>query len=275
MTDSHLHRHLTYLLHHDPNFSSFWYGLDPRLRWRYIEQFERIDEIRRGYAYWLDQLHDEYLLRIQQMFKDIQQIPMNFARIDPDYLAFVRSPAAKYKVLSEVADSLTRFCRVSGQEATTYWYGRLKPDLSLSRKLKRLGKNHPDTSPERLLHDAVRFRILTADVDTLHRVCHAMSTYFAPRLLACRNYMAVPKFGAGSQCYKAIHFILSTEHRTLPVELQLMTVNREAASIVDHHVAFMGVKGFVSDAHRRWLSDFVVAANVADALSLNLKAIVQ
>jgi hypothetical protein len=269
MPKSHLYRHLTYLLYHDPNFCSFWAGLEGRFRWRYLEQFERIDSIRRDHADQLIPLHDRYVEHVQDMFKDIQQIPMNFTQIDPEYLMFVRSLAAKYKAMREMANNLTRFCEVSGYADKTYWYGRIKPDLSLFGKLKRLGRSQADTSPERLLHDAVRFRFLTPDVATLHQVCLSMCNYFAPRLLACRNYMVVPKFGAGTISYKAIHLILSTEHRILPVELQLMTENREAASIVDHLVVFKGVNGPISVAHKRWLSEFVMAANVADAMSLN------
>jgi hypothetical protein len=138
-------------------------------------------------------------------------------------------------------------------------YGGLKSTSSLRSKLEahRTGQCSLD------LWDAIRFRIVVRDVETLATMADSFCSSFGPMVIRCRNYYVRPR-GGESDPYRAVHFELASQKNDY-TEVQFLTLVRDAVGLLDHALIHKKAARIVTEAQEVWLSGFSLAANVVDS----------
>jgi ppGpp synthetase/RelA/SpoT-type nucleotidyltranferase len=256
--------YIRYLEPSDSDFREFWSHLPQALQWQYLAQLLDIGTLQDNLGATLHVEHIEALNSITRHFEDVGQVPLSFSKLAERVSAFTRDTEAKCVALREMHASLENVFGGSGENV--YWYGQLKPAASLHRKLTRLGLDRTDVTADNQIFDAVRFRVVAPSLLGVRRTAQTFRDYFGSRVVACRNFLAYPRYSASNDTYKAIHFILLTADFKNAIEVQLMTVNREAVCLIDHFVEFKGRGNDVPADMRDWLVLFSMAANVADCM---------
>lgn len=115
------------------------------------------------------------------------------------------------------------------------------------------------------LWDMVRFRTSVASAVDLRKLGQQILDYFGGDVRRVRNYYVLPRGGA-TDSYRALHFeILAGETF---FELQVHTVARDLIGLLDHDLTGTKRVAFLHDAHREWLEELRMAANIYDAALL-------
>jgi hypothetical protein len=92
-------------------------------------------------------------------------------------------------------------------------------------------------------------------------------TYF-DYVLKCRNYYYHPKKNYDKDPYRAIHFEICDNYGN-PIEIQMVTKYRDAASFLDHPFLFKKIIPYINVEHENWLMEFSLKANLLEFSKAN------
>lgn len=135
------------------------------------------------------------------------------------------------------------------------FYGGIKQEQSIESKIHAYRVGDPLE-----LDDVIRFRFVLGSLEE-------MLTFY--RFFAgicdverCRNYYLRPRRGPANP-YRALHLRIAG-FESGPVEVQILTVLRDAVGIVDHLLALKRSVNDISMQHSQWLSVISLVANIVD-----------
>jgi ppGpp synthetase/RelA/SpoT-type nucleotidyltranferase len=129
------------------------------------------------------------------------------------------------------------------QKIYEYWRGRAELDL----------------------WDLVRFRIVAVNIHGVWCLGVAMRELFGERVVRARNFYTRPK--GPDDPYRAVHFEidLGTQGEPAYVEVQILTLNRDAVGLIDHGVIYKHAVACHEALDEEWLRSLSYAANIVDA----------
>ncbi len=264
MSESYLQLHLDLLKKEDKHFAAFWDALSQDQRDGYLANWRLLDGFASQHAENLERLHSGASEFTRRWFVRVQEKEFSYSAIRTDWPVIARSPEALSSLLDGTSERLQDFLGIVHLEQSVAYYGGVKPLDSIDEKL--LQSREGDAVQRRLtdLWDLVRFRLVTDDLDDLLSLAIQFWELFLDDVVRCRNYYYRPRNGFSADAYRAIHFELKDRESNL-AEIQMMTSNREAVSLLDHWHIFKGSGSFVDAAHEEWIKLMSYSANVVDS----------
>ena len=91
---------------------------------------------------------------------------------------------------------------------------------------------------------------------------------FLDDIIRCKNFYFRPKGGTKVHPYRGVHFGVGDAYNRV-VEVQFMTIFREAVCILDHQLAFKKTIPFIDSSHKVWLEQFSITADVVEFETAN------
>jgi hypothetical protein len=257
---SYLEQHLR-ILKTDRFFVPFWDALTPGSRVRIQTLWETIDSQTISPN---DHRYSLFLESTRRWFLRVQEREFQYSKVPVDWLRVIRDPTAKTDLYDRSIERLKGFVALTDIRGTEV-YGGIKPESSLDRKLSETGSGNPVQVNALDVWDAVRFRIVTEDLDSLLEMAIKFWETFFDHMLRCRNYYFRPRVNDGDDAYRAIHCEVADDQGRI-VEVQMMTQCREAVGLLDHPFLFKKTLSFVDFDHAQWLIEFSKKANIHDFL---------
>lgn len=261
-----LRSHLDFLLARDPNFRRLWSDSSTHERSRFVSTALAIENVcpdnlaveRFGVA------HDT----LKRRLVTVQERQLLLTRIPRDWPQFILSDERRTSLYSVALRKFSTFVGRFKKKKVIRLYGGLKsldsidPQRFKSKQESEIQKAIEDT------WDAVRFRIVVENVAVLRELSMRLWEVFFDDVIRCRNYYYQPKAGSLLHPYRAVHFQLAVREG-YPVELQVMTLNSEVVSHLEHAVLFK--RRIVTDIppHLEWLKMLCYKPLILDAVHSN------
>jgi len=175
--------------------------------------------------------------------------------------ALQQGPEAVATAFLQAWERLERFFLTADVPYVMRW-NSIKSSRTIWHKIEAYERDGKELD----LWDVLRFRASVASAPAMRRLSERILDYFQADVCRVRNYYVLPRGGDGDS-YRAVHFeILAGE---TSFELQVNTVARDLMGLLDHDL-MTGTKpvAFLHDAHRDWLEELRMAANIYDASRL-------
>lgn len=258
-----LQGYLEGLLRTDPHFRRFWRCRTSQEQDRYLEIWRTCDQLADQDIGALRDRQEAAYLETRRWFSLVQEIGFSYSRIPEDWVLVADDRPRQYRIYRRNRDALTRFLGNLGLTDVTELYGGVKPSDSIRRKA--YGNKDGNAVQRNVLDtwDLVRFRIRTSNMYSLLKIGMAIWDRYFDDVLRCRNYYFYPRGGDPEDAYRALHFELR-DRRGGMFEVQVMTLYREAVSLLDHAPRFKRMVDFVDNEHEAWLVRVSFAANIME-----------
>jgi len=251
-----VNKHIEYLSKIDQNFISYWNTLHIEGKEEYLSQIERIDNL---VPYKNSSLKNEITIAhefIKRIFIKIPHVNMSLFNIPSDWNSFIKSEKEKKKLFNFSKGEIDNFIKKYKLNNYLNFYGNIKSEDSLNRKLKT------DYIPSngnsvRDLWDIVRFRIVSEDLYSLLKTTFIFWDEFYEKIIKCYNYYSYPKNGNSLNHYRAIHFEVEISPGRI-IEIQIVTKTANFIYYMDHSLIFKRAIPFMSEPHENWFRNLLL-----------------
>jgi hypothetical protein len=249
------------MLDHDPVFRRFFEDQPQASREEYFDVWRCLDVAEQRPSRDLAALHADATVRAQRWFVSVQEREFMNSAIPPQWHSAARDHEMKTQLYDRALHRLLAFSE--GLPIGIRIYGGLKSEESIEHKILQGWRDSAIFD----LWDVVRFRIVTPNLDSALNVAARVWDHFWDDVVRCRNYYYRPRQrnldvnGSGDP-YRAVHFELSDRNGVF--EVQVMTRNREAVSLLDHRFVLKRTLPFLNAEHESWLKAISLACNVID-----------
>ncbi len=204
--------------------------------------------------------HKAASLKLKACLGAIEEKPFPNGREVDVWLRYSKDPEALATAFLQAWERLERFFLTANASYVMRW-NSIKSSRTIWRKIEAYERDGKELD----LWDIVRFRTSVASASALRKLSEQILDFFRDDVCRVRNYYVRPRGGEGDS-YRAVHFELLAGETCF--ELQVDTVARDLVGLLDHDLTGTKRVAFVDDAHREWLEELRMAANIYDALLL-------
>lgn len=264
--------HLDYLLEKDQDFINYWHGLNQVQKNEFLITLKNIESFGKGFTNkTIDQNHYKVFRDTKKSLLHIPNFDIYLSRIPSNWKYLIRNETEKKQLYFDSLTILSKFLTAKKLGRSTYLYGGIKSDMSLSKKI---GINYHPTNGYNLLDiwDVVRFRIVSEDLHVLLKVGISLWEEYTDKIIKCRNYYFIPKRSNPNYHYRGVHFELEILPNKI-IEIQLITKYRDIVSHLDHSIKFKREINFFNDDHEVWLDNLLKLTNIYEFSQSNFKKI--
>jgi hypothetical protein len=257
--------HLNYVHAADAELHEAWRGEDLLSYYPHLQTLARIDAYRSTLPESDDdmrRLHSAAAGLLaqrctQRAETEVRELPPAGA-----WIRLARDPTRLKKLYARAVRQLTRLIGASADKELVLYYGGIKPRASIERALRKYSSGRGVLD----LLDLVRFRIVAADIQSVHSFSDTILDHYEGRVLRYRNYYLKPRDGWDDP-YRAVHFALQVDTRddAAIVEVQVLTLARDSVGMIDHAVVHERAIPFLGWWHEQWLLSVSYSANILDA----------
>lgn len=248
----------------DPGALAQWRNLTPEQRRKFVRTQRSVERVSEFHGKRLVEEHLRAHDVLKRFFVTVQQKTFEYGYLDPSWLGFLGDAGAQEQLLWDATRALAGADISVHTPGIAHMYGNIKPRESLNRKLSALGSFYRSDERGFNVWDCVRLRIVADNVECAREVAIAIWQSFFDKIACCRNYWFAPKNCQIETPYRAIHFLIAITPGRV-VEVQIVPLAREIASLLDHKLLFKASVSFADAAHEKWLRDFVYKVNIFDA----------
>jgi hypothetical protein len=259
-----IEEHISLLLRTDVFFKAYWEALTPLMREDRLALTRETEAICGGLGESILAEHAWASEKVRRYLSCVPQEDFEYDRRPKDWFEFLGDEADKARLCNLTIHRLTAFLDGSAGRGKIRLYGGVKPLASLDASFVHPKSDRAQTRRLRDTWDAVRFRMVCANLVILRTACVEIWQYFIDEIVRCRNYFVSPGNQVGAGLYRAVHFELQVVPNRW-VELQVITELRDWIGFLDYSFSFKKSVGFLSREHEEWLLDLTMRANVADA----------
>lgn len=158
----------------------------------------------------------------------------NFERLMMRYRSAIREVTTKLEVLND------ELSLIGNRNPIETIQSRVKRPVSISGKLKKLGKPLTAESIEENLNDVAGIRVICSFIDDIYRVADMLTCQDDIKVIEIKDYIKNPK----SNGYRSYHIILeipvffSDCKKPMRVEVQIRTVAMDFWASLEHQIKY-------------------------------------
>lgn len=260
----HLRRHLVVLEQGDNHFCEFWQRLGEENKRLFRLLCREIENVSQSSEQEVALLHERASDLTRRYLSCIPQKDLDYGRRPRDWIDFVASEEEKNSLWIATEARLKRFLEPYERTGKARLYGGVKPLASLDEKLGETKSGWAARRNLRDTWDAVRCRLVAADLATLRQIGIEIWQYYIDGIIKCSNFYSYSQDGPETGSYRAIHFLIEIEERRW-IEAQVLTEARDLVGYLDHAFLFKRRLQFYNREHEDWLRGLTVKANIFDA----------
>ena len=201
--------------------------------------------------------HDSAAVKLRSCFSPIKERAFSKPANLEAWLSYTHDPEAVEEAFMQSWKRLELFFLKTDTQYVMRWNSIKSNKTALNKIQAALQNGH-----ELDLWDMVRFRTSLSSPRLLSLMGQEIVKFFGDDVCRVRNYYAFPR-GSDTDSYRALHFEILAGKTFF--ELQANTVARDLIGLLDHDFTATKRVPFLDDAHRQWLEDLRMAANVYDA----------
>jgi len=263
MAMSFLDQHLRILFGSDTASARYLRGLPGAKLREYLRIWRIIDGSHPQPGAGMLAAHREAEVATRRSFARIQELDYQVARVRADWVDVVVAAAQRQQLWAADREWLRNQIDLYFGKRPAYLYGRIKSDDAIQCRLQAHRMADPAAGRMPDLWDVIGFRIVVNSLDDLLAMGLLLREKLADRLIRCRNYYYRSKRDDERGAYRALHFV-AVDVAGYPFELQMITVCRNAFSLLDHDFSYKPVLEFLSPQHEQWLIDLNMKANIVE-----------
>ena len=208
----------------------------------------------------MTECHKAAKLKLKACLEAIPEKPFPKSMQVDVWLRYSQDPEAVATAFLQAWERLERFFLTADVPYVMRW-NSIKSSKTIWQKIEAYEREGKDLD----LWDMVRFRTSVASAPALRRLSEQILASFRDDVCRVRNYYVLPR-GGDDDSYRAVHFELVVGETSF--ELQVHTVARDLIGLLDHDLTGTKRVAFLHDAHREWLEELRMAANIYDASRL-------
>lgn len=260
--------YISFLEVEDANFSKVWRNKSPQEKGIYITRWEKLNDLTDRYDY--NTLEEKNLNAYLATCKNMSLIQeKSFSTLSvPKHWKIKVNSATHLKLIYQRNKDLLQEVIAKQNGQVVNFYGGLKSYEEIRRKffLQKNGSALQRNAED--LWDLVRYRIVVDNLESLLQTGMYIWKNFFNKIIRCRNYYYIPRTRDPRDAYRAIHFQIVDDEEGM-FELQLVTVQREAISLLDHALVFKKTIQSYDKKTIKWLSKMSYASNIIEYKNAN------
>nr|WP_317283053.1 GTP pyrophosphokinase family protein [uncultured Sellimonas sp.] len=166
--------------------------------------------------------------------ENVMEKLQNFERLMMRYRSAIREVTTKLEVLND------ELSLIGNRNPIETIQSRVKRPVSISGKLKKLGKPLTAESIEENLNDVAGIRVICSFIDDIYRVADMLTCQDDIKVIEIKDYIKNPK----SNGYRSYHIILeipvffSDCKKPMRVEVQIRTVAMDFWASLEHQIKY-------------------------------------
>ncbi len=229
---------ISFLLEYDYNFKKFWINFEDKDKFEFIRICNLFDDRINKEPDDLMSIQEEIHLNLRTQCSIIQEREITYTMMPKNWDFILEDKKRLEKCYKTNLRNLKFIIESNNFTEHLKIYGGIKPSDSIKSKIFMV-KESDNIARKTLIDiwDIVRYRICCNNLNHLLEISFHIWDYYFDKIIKCKNYYFTPRGDSAIDTYRAIHFQILDNNNSM-FELQIMTVYREAVSLIDHSIKF-------------------------------------